>query len=164
MRRLIACVIAVLGVFAFAGAGNTSVTSRSAVTVRANVAADCSLQSPTSIDFGTYSAGSTIDATADALQIACTKGASGVAVGLDDGQNYSGGHRAMRGTGGSSAVYYEIYTASARNIVWNRTQTVTYMPTTRQPAKLTLYGRVLGATDSPAPGNYSDTLTALVNF
>ena len=163
MRRLLGCAVAFLGAFALAGAGSGN-TSRNTMTVRVGVAADCSVQSPTAIDFGTYAAGSQIDATADALQISCTKGAPGVTVGLDNGQNYTGGHRAMRGVGGSSAVYYEIYTASARNIIWNRTQTVTYMPTTRQPAKLTLYGRVIGSTDSPAPGTYTDTLTALVNF
>jgi len=162
MRLLPSCVVAAL-VFIVSVAADGNV-AHSPMTVKASVAADCSVQSPQSIDFGTYSAGSTSDTTTDALQIACTKGASGVTVALDNGQNYSGGHRAMRGTGGSSAVYYEIYTASARNIIWNRTQTVTYVPTSGQPGKLTLYGRVVGATSNLVAGNYTDTLTAMVNF
>jgi len=145
------------------GAGNSS---KSPLTVRANVVADCAVQSPQSIDFGTYNPGSnsTVDATVDALQITCTKGSPGVTIGLDNGQYYSGGHRSMRSGGGSGAVYYEIYTASSRNVIWNRTQTVTYTAVNKQPAKITLYGRVLGSTTSPGPGDYSDTLTALVNF
>jgi spore coat protein U-like protein len=165
MNRAEAGAFAGLAIFVLLGAGSGN-SSRSAVTVKAAVAADCAVQSPQSIDFGTYTPGSnsTVDATADALQIACTKGATGVTIGLDNGQYYTAGHRSMRGSGGSGAVYYEIYTASARNVIWNRTQTVTYMPVSGQPVKLTLYGRVLGSTTSPDAGDYSDTLTALVNF
>jgi spore coat protein U-like protein len=139
--------------------------SRSAVTVKATVVADCSLQSPQMIDFGTYDPATTttIDVTTEALQIQCTKGSPGVSIALDNGQYYTGTHRSMRTTGGNGSVDYEIYTASTRSVIWNRTQTVLYSSVGRQFVRIPLYGRVLGA-HSPAPGDYSDTLTALVNF
>lgn len=139
--------------------------SRSAVTVKATVVADCSLQSPQMIDFGNYDpvSNATIDVTTEALQIQCTKGSPGVTIALDNGQYYTGTHRSMRTISGNGSVDYEIYTAPTRSVIWNRTQTVTYSAITRQPVRISLYGRVLGA-HSATPGDYSDTLTALVNF
>jgi spore coat protein U-like protein len=162
MKRLIPALMACVSAVSLMGANNTA---RSNVAIKTSVAANCALQSPQAIDFGTYdpSSNGTVDVTVDALQIQCTKGSAGVSIALDNGQYYNGTHRSMRTTGGSGAVYYEIYTASARSVVWNRTQTVTYLAATSQPVRITLYGRVVGA-NAATPGDYSDTLTALVNF
>ncbi|HET9393306.1 MAG TPA: spore coat U domain-containing protein [Candidatus Rubrimentiphilum sp.] len=162
MKQLAPILIASMFAVALMGADSTS---KSTLTVKTAVAANCALQSPQGIDFGTYdpSSNGTVDAQVDALQIQCTKGSAGVSIALDNGQYYNGTHRTMRTAGGNGAVFYEIYTAAARSVVWNRTQTVTYVAATSQPVKITLYGRVLGAT-AATPGDYSDTLTALVNF
>lgn len=158
---------AAIGVVALAGTTKSPAqsTAKSVVTIAANIAADCTMVSPQTVDFGTYdpSSNSQVDVTANALQISCTKGSPGVTIGLDNGQYYTGSHRSMRSLGGSGAVYYEIYTTSSRQIIWNRTQTVTYTSLGRQPSTVQLFGRVVGS-QSPSPGDYSDTLTALLNF
>ena len=161
MTRWISALLMGASSLALLGTGN----SRSPVTIKATVVADCSLQSPQMIDFGNYDPATTttIDVTTEALQIQCTKGSPGVTIALDNGQYYTGTHRSMRTNGGTGSVDYEIYTASTRSVIWNRTQTVTYSSVGRQFVRIPLYGRVLGA-HSPAPGDYSDTLTALVNF
>ena len=162
MSRFLPASAAALSALFLMGADNAA---HSTVTVNTAVAAFCALQSPQAIDFGTYDASSngTLDVTVDALQIRCTRGSAGISIALDNGQYFNGTHRSMHTAGGSGAVYYEIYTAAARSVVWNRTQTVTYLAATSQAVKITLYGRVLGAS-AATPGDYSDTLTALVNF
>lgn len=161
MKSCIAALVTAACSLALIGAS----ASRSSVTVKATVVADCSLQSPQMIDFGNYDpvANTTIDVTAEALQIQCTKGSPGVTIALDNGQYYTGTHRSMRTNGGSGSVDYEIYTASTRSVIWNRTQTVTYSAVSKQSVRIPLYGRLLGSR-SATPGEYSDTLTALVNF
>lgn len=167
MKRIALVPAAVLCATLTIGAGTKplEVITRSAVTVRATVNSDCTLQAPRMIDFGTYDPGAnaTVDATVDALQIACTKGSPGVSIALDNGQYYTGTHRAMKSLGGTGSVFYEIYTTSSRQVIWNRSQTVTYVSAGVQPSRIQLYGRVLGS-QSPAPGDYSDTLMAMLNF
>lgn len=146
--------------FAHSASGTLNVT--------AAVLANCAVQSPQAVDFGSYDPSqatqSPVDiSAADALQISCTKGAPDVAIGLDNGQNYTGTHRAMTAGGADSAVYYELYTTPARTVVWNRISTVAYVPTSRVAVRIPLYGRVVGA-HSPHPGRYTDTLVAMVNF
>lgn len=166
MRFLRVALAALCGV-AFVGATKSpsEVAGKTTVTIRAVVLSDCTVQAPQNIDFGTYdpSTNATVDVTTDALVVACSKGSPGVTIGLDNGLYYTGSHRSMRSLGASGAVYYEIYTTSSRQVIWNRTQTVTYTSVGRQPTTIQLFGRVVG-TQSPAPGDYSDTLMALLNF
>ena len=137
------------------------------LSVTAAVLANCAVQSPQAVDFGSLdpsqSAQAPVDVSADAVQISCTKGTPGVTIGLDNGQNYSGSHRAMTAGGTDSAVYYELYTTPARTVVWNRISTVAYASQTRTGVRIRLYGRIVGA-HSPHPGRYTDTLVAMVNF
>lgn len=135
------------------------------LTVVASVPPNCVLHSPEALDFGSVPAGalrSPLDANADVLSIACTKGAQSVSIALDNGQNYRGSHRNLTHNG-RDLVAYEIFTSADHSTAWNMVNTVSYVPLSDAPASVTMFGRVLGGQE-PQPGRYADHLLAMVNF
>lgn len=141
-------------------------TSRANLTVTATVTANCVVTAPVALDFGTYdtstAVGSPVDTRADALSIACTNGAPGVTIGLDQGRRYADAHRNLQSTD-DATVAYDVFTSPDYSTEWNLVQTVAFSSTSTQPAAIPLYGRVLPG-QKPHPGRYSDSLTAVVNF
>jgi spore coat protein U-like protein len=138
----------------------------SSLTVTASVPPNCVLHSPEALDFGSVPAsafGSPLDANANVLSIACTKGAQSISIALDNGQNFNGAHRNLAGRGGRDLVAYEIFTSPDHSTAWNQVNTVSYVPSSDQPANVMMYGRILG-NQQPQPGRYVDHLLAMVNF
>ena len=136
------------------------------LTVVASVPPNCVMHSPEALDFGTVPVSalrSPIDANANVLSIACTKGARAISIALDNGQNYAGSHRNLARGSGGDLVAYEIFTSADHSTTWNMVNTVSYVPLSDRPANVTMYGRVLGA-QQPKPGRYADHLLAMVNF
>jgi len=135
--------------------------------VSATVSTNCIIRSPVGLNFGTYKEfnqdGHALKGKGKVLSIACTKGSTGVRIALDDGRHFSHNHRHMLGPKRHDKVVYEIYTTAKRNVVWNKINTVSYVPVNDQPAAITMYGRVPGK-QKPPPGEYSDTLVASVDF
>lgn len=139
-------------------------THSAALVVTARVDANCVVHSASALNFGTYvwtHAGEPLDATANALTIACTRGATGVAIALGAGQHASGTYRGL--SSGNATVRYQVYTSPDRTVVWDVTNTVQYVPVNSQPVDISMYGRVV-ANEQPPPGLYSDVLLAAVNF
>lgn len=86
-------------------------------------------------------------------------------VALDDGQNFSGGQRRMRGGAGPFAhVPYQIYRNALRTLVWGDVPGATVTGTTPANGNVTLtaYGRVLNT--KVLPRVYTDLVTVTVNF
>lgn len=79
----------------------------------------------------------------------------------------SGNLAARRMASGANLLSYQIYTTSARTIVWgdgsNGTGAVTLMVGIPGSASATLYGRVTALQSKP-PGSYLDTIIVTVNF
>lgn len=84
-------------------------------------------------------------------------------IGLDLGRNASGQTRYMIDSA-AHLMNYEIYTTSARSIVWNTTNTVSYLSQSMATATLPVYGRIPGGQDVYTSLSYSDTITVTVNF
>lgn len=137
------------------------------ITVTATVQANCILRSPNSLDFGHYSSAQassrTIDANANVLSIACTKGVPGASISLDNGSNYSGTHRNLGSRDGKSLIAYEIYTSPDHSTSWTTINTLSYVPTSDAATDVPMYGRAFPG-PSPHPGHYVDTVMAMVNF
>jgi spore coat protein U-like protein len=157
-------VLLALGFPLAAGADNTTAELR----VNASVIAHCSITVPETVDFGSYSplvqtAGSPLDVTARAFNIACTRDAPGVSIGFDDGLFHSGSGRNMQNGQGDGTVQYEIYTSAQRTTVWNTMSTVVYAPQNGHFTAIPLYCRISGGQLPPA-GRYFDILLAVVNF
>jgi len=142
------------------------VTQSQTLLITASVPANCVVGSHMDVDFGVYNPAAQtapLDVTANALQVACTKGASGVRIALGNGLTHRGAHRQMTRSSGPGALQYDIYTSPARSTVWNQINTVSYTSQTNQPVTLAFYGRINGGQQAP-PGTYLDTVLAMVNF
>ncbi len=165
MRTLGIALLVALATAPFAASADPT---NATLSVTAAVAANCIVRTKAAVEFGTYNTaeharGGPLDVTAQAVSIACTKGAAGVSIGLDQGEFAHGAHRGMEGGAGSAPVAYDIYTTEQRSTVWNAVNTVAYAPQSSRPVSIPLYGRI-PAGQTVAPGRYADVLLAMVNF
>jgi spore coat protein U-like protein len=168
MGRLIAGVVAVMAIGAFVAPGDAQAQTATAnLSVTARVIQQCTIAAPNTLAFGDYDP-VTANATANldqstTISVACTRGASGVWIGLGLGSNASASTRRM--AAGGEYLTYELYRETGRTSVWGNTAGtgVTYTPTSRLPTNLTVFGRVPSGQDA-AVGNYSDTVVATINF
>jgi len=87
-------------------------------------------------------------------------------IGLSAGSSGNVAARQMQRVGGGGAVNYQLYTDSGFTTAWGDgtggTTTVTGVGTGNQQV-ITVFGRVPAQT-TPAPGDYSDTITATITF
>ncbi|MFL5311274.1 MAG: spore coat U domain-containing protein [Myxococcales bacterium] len=138
--------------------------------VSSSVAANCTI-SATDLNFGAYDPVVANKTTAldvnTTVSVLCTKGSTGVTVGLDLGTHAAAGNRFM--SNGSDSLQYELYSDSAGGAVWsNGGAGVVAWPVfgpigagTGTPH--TVFGRVPAAQDVSV-GSYTDVVTATVNF
>jgi spore coat protein U-like protein len=162
MKRTLIALTATLSLTAistplFAGSASTPLG------VSASVASNCTITT-TPVNFGVYDTlvGSAVPGTGT-VNVACTKGASGLTIDLSTGSNgasASGTTRAMNNAG--SILNYELYTDNTHATVWS-----TGVATPNAPSKasraFTVYGLISANQDVPA-GSYIDTVTAQINY
>lgn len=163
--RIQAICLIVSGVSFAASSGSAS----NATSVAANVSANCHVNNAI-MNFGDYDPVSK-NATAPltgvtSFQIACTKGAS-ASISLSAGNNSShatGTTRAMS-TGGATSDYisYELYTNTGYSTVWNASNIIQYVASSRRTNTITVYGKIPAGQDVSA-GYYTDTVSIVANF
>jgi spore coat protein U-like protein len=160
-----AALLAVLSLVVCSG-GASAKTRTASISVTANVAANCLVNSPLALDLGTYGAanvkGKALVGKGRVLSIACTRGSAGVRIALNNGTHFSNANRHVLGPK-SKKVAYQIYTTKGLATIWNATNTVAYTPKSSAATTISLYSKVPGG-QKPPPGQYSDTLTATVDF
>lgn len=133
-------------------------------TASATVVNNC-LISATDVSFG--SAGvlrSNLTATGS-ISARCTNG-DAFRISLNGGSSGNVAARTLQRQGGGGAVSYQLYTDSARGIPWGDGTAGTSMVTgtgSGNAQAINVYGLV-PAQATPAPGNYSDTITATIVF
>jgi spore coat protein U-like protein len=154
----IGVVVVALGV-ACAPAFASSATNTMGVS--ATVQATC-LITTTPMSFGTYT-GVVANATAT-LTLTCTS-TTPYDVALDPGTATGATVTTRQMTGTSTSLNYALFSDSARTVNWGQTvgtDTVHGVGNgSNQP--LTVYGQI-AANQYVAPGNYSDTITATINY
>ncbi|MDP8994595.1 MAG: spore coat U domain-containing protein [Pseudomonadota bacterium] len=140
--------------------GSTLATTTAAIS--GSVAASCTVSAGT-LGFGTYSPSAASLSTAN-LSVNCSSGAP-YQVGLEGGQNASGGTRRMAGPAGSY-LGYELYSNAARTAAWgNGTSFGSRVAGTGTGAaqSLTVHGRI-PAGQSPAAGSFADSVIVTVEY
>jgi spore coat protein U-like protein len=136
-----------------------------ALLVSSEVQAACTI-STTSVNFGSYNvyASSPTDSTGS-VTFKCNFFDFNISVALSQGQSGTYFPRAMRK--GGEQLPYNLFRDAGRSSVWGdgtggTTQYVNNWPF-GQTIVLTIYGRVDAGADVSA-GNYSDTVSAIINF
>lgn len=155
----------ILGAYALPQAA-LAATATSSLNVTATVTANCTV-STSALAFGSVNVigGSNVDGTGG-LTITCTNGTAwSAAAGIGSGSGASFTNRRM--TAGANLLNYNLYTTTARTIVWGdgTASTGTLSGTgTGGAQSVTVYGRVgSGQTGVPA-GSYADTVAVTVTY
>lgn len=124
----------------------------------------CFFSSVSSVNFGAYNVFSTVaDNSVGSLRIRCRGGGGSFAVTLSTGWSNSYTSRIMRS--GANQLNYNLYTDSARTVVWgNGSGSSSFQAVTgNSTTTLTVYGQIPAGQDA-AVGNYTDTIIATVTF
>ena len=133
-------------------------------TASATVVNNC-LISATNVSFGTAGVLSSNLSAAGSISASCTNG-DAFRISLNGGASGNVAARTLQRQGGGGAVGYQLYTDSARSIPWGDGTAGTSMVTgtgSGNAQVINVYGRV-PAQATPAPGSYSDTITATIVF
>ena len=165
-----AALIFTVRVAAFAASPGSPKTTTFNVT--SDVVANCTIAA-TDLSFGNYDPVVANKTTAldvnTTVTVLCTKGASGVNVGLDTGTHASGGNRFMADAVSGDTLQYELYSDAPGGTVWgNSGASLVNWPVfgpigAGTGVSHTIYGRVPAGQDKSV-GHYTDVVTVAVNF
>lgn len=144
----------------FAGTGNTSVS------VSATVGQACTISTATNIAFGVYDPSASSDQPATGgLYVTCTKGATGVTVGLDLGGNATAGQRYLKGATSGGLMAYQLFKDAAHTQAWdNSANTYSLVSPTGAQQTVTIYATITKGQSTLAADSYADTVNAQINY
>lgn len=164
MRRVFRLALAA-GVFCASCEIADAATATATLGVSMNISAECVFRSSTSqLAFGTRGAlTSDIDVNAT-LDVQCTS-MTPYTIGLSEGMGVGATVAARTMSSGAGSIRYAIFRDAGRTMVWGKTPgTDTFSGTgTGSPQSIPVYGRVFAQT-TPAPGNYTDTVTVTIDY
>ncbi|MBR8161927.1 spore coat protein U domain-containing protein [Burkholderia vietnamiensis] len=133
-------------------------------TVTANVVNNCNITA-SNVSFGTASVLSKALAATGSITAQCTNG-DAWKIALNGGSSGNVAARQMQRSGGGGVINYGLYTDAGHSTLWGDgtagSSTATGVGTGTSQV-VTVYGSVPVQT-TPAPGNYSDTITATISF
>lgn len=144
----------------------TAVWLIGASNVSAQGGASCTI-SVTSVALGSYNVFSStaVDSTGT-IDYSCNNNAHNISISLSQGSSSSFSPRTLRK--GSETLYYNLYRNAARTDIWGDGTGGTSVYTRGNPpnnttVSLTIYASIPAQQDVSA-GNYSDTVSAVINF
>lgn len=162
LATLLSLAVAV-GVATFARVSHAATTTTT-FTVQITIAASCTINSASTLNFGTQGAlTGNVDQTST-IQVQCTN-TTPYAIGLDAGTGTGATVATRKMTSGGATINYSLYTDSGRTTVWGNTVSTDTVAATGNGAaqSYTVYGRVPAQT-TPAPATYADTITVTVTY
>ncbi|WP_266168438.1 Csu type fimbrial protein [Dyella subtropica] len=130
----------------------------------ATVVNNCNI-SAGKLSFGTAGVLSSGLSATSTLSVQCTNG-DAYRISLNGGGSGNVAARTMQRQGGGGSVNYQLYTDLANTVAWGDGSGGTSRATntgTGNTQAITVYGNVPAQT-TPMPGNYSDTITATIEF
>lgn len=145
----------------------------STVIVTASIPPSCTIGTA-AIAFAAYdpvNANATVpdDRTGD-IVIRCTKGASGITIGLGNGANNTGAQRRMtNATDPTTTIDYEVYQDTGRVTIWGPGDSGTArsgrdLNGTGDNITVTMFGRIPPHQLQATAGSYNDTLVSTILF
>ena len=139
-----------------------STTSTFAVQVA--ITATCTINSASTLNFGTQGVLATNVDQTSTLQVTCTN-TTPYNIGLNAGTGSGATVAVRKMTSGGATINYSLYTDAGRSTVWGNTVSTDTQAGTGSGAaqNYTVYGRIPAQT-TPAPGNYADTITVTVTY
>jgi spore coat protein U-like protein len=166
--------------FLAASEGATAASASTSVPVSASVTQGCSISTTSALAFATYdpvgtNATTALNATGQ-ISVACSKGASGMTIGMDNGTHVSGTQRQMIGGTATNLLQYNIFQppSSLPNTACTFAGTTAWtaidpglLKLTSAPTKAARVYSVCGtipAGQDVAADTYSDTVGATINF
>jgi spore coat protein U-like protein len=161
-HRMIKCAAVVIGLLGATAAlaSTTSTTFTSQITL----AATCTINSASTLNFGSQGIlAANVDQTST-IQVTCTN-TTPYNIGLDVGTGSGATVATRKMTSGGATVSYSLYSDSAHTTVWGTTIGTDTVAATASGSgqSYTVYGRV-PPQSTPAPGTYSDTVTVTVTY
>jgi spore coat protein U-like protein len=123
--------------------------------------------SVTSVAFGNYNVFTTTpDDSTGTITYRCNSSAANISITLSDGSSSTFNPRTLRK--GTEVLNYNLYMNAARTTIWGNGTGGTSIYTRANPpnnsnVSLTVYGRIPALQDVSA-GNYTDTVSAVINF
>ena len=147
----------------FVGASQATTTT-STFTVQATIIASCTINSASTLNFGSQGVLTANVDNTSTLQVQCTN-TTPYNIGLDVGTGTGATVAVRKMTSGANTVNYSLYSDSGRATVWGNTVGTNTVAATGNGASqsYTVYGRVTAQT-TPAPGTYTDTITVTVTY
>ena len=155
-------------------------SASSFIPVSASVTQNCSISTYSALAFATYdpvsiNATAALNATGQ-ISVACSKGAVGLTIGMDNGAHVAGTQRQMLGGTSANLLQYNIFQPPSNTpnaactfpgtTAWGASGTG-LLTLTSAPSKVTrvynVCGTVPGGQDVAAD-TYSDTISATINF
>jgi len=139
-------------------------TTTSTFTVQVAITASCTINSASTLNFGSQGVlTANVDQTST-LQVQCTN-TTPYNIGLDAGAGAGATVAVRKMTSGGNTINYSLYSDSGRTTVWGNTVSTDTVAATGNGAaqSYTVYGRVPAQT-TPAPGTYTDTITVTVTY
>jgi spore coat protein U-like protein len=139
-------------------------TTTTTFTVSVTLAATCTINSASALNFGSQGILSTNVDQTSTIQVTCTN-TTPYNIGLDAGAGTGASVATRKLTSGAATVNYTLYSDSGRTTVWGTTIGTDTVAATGNGSgqNYTVYGRIPAQT-TPAPGTYSDTITVTVTY
>jgi spore coat protein U-like protein len=156
-------------------------TASTNITVSATVSQGCSISTAAALAFGAYdpigaNATAPLNATGQ-VSVACSKGATSLTIGMDNGTHVLGTQRQMQGATATDILLYNLFQPPTNvagvactfpaTIPWNTTAPAGVLTLSTAPSKaVRLYnvcGTIPGGQDATT-GAYTDTVIATLNF
>ena len=151
--------------FLIPGAGTSyAASTTSTFAVQVAITATCTINSASTLNFGTQGVLATNVDQTSTLQVTCTN-TTPYNIGLDAGTGSGATVATRKLTSGGATVNYTLYSDSGRTTVWGNTVSTDTVAATGNGTgqSFTVYGRIPTQT-TPAPGNYADTITVTVTY
>lgn len=139
-------------------------TTTSTFTVQVAITASCTINSASTLNFGSQGVlVANVDNTST-LSVQCTN-TTPYNIGLDAGVGAGATVAVRKMTSGGNTVNYSLYTDAGRTTVWGNTVGTDTVAATGNGAaqSYTIYGRV-PPQSTPAPATYTDTVTVTVTY
>jgi spore coat protein U-like protein len=159
----------------------SAATATTNIDVSATVSQGCSISTKTALAFGAYdpigvNSTTALNATGQ-ISVACSKGATSLTIGMNNGTHAVGAQRQMQGTAATDILLYNLFQPPSSvpgvactfpgTIPWNATAGAGVLTLSAAPSKDARLYNVCGtvpAGQDATTGTYTDMVIATLNF